>query len=293
MARQNDAFPIRFALSAAAAAVAETVTFPLDITKTRMQLARVDGGRPSMVRTMIGIVRDEGLLKLWRGLSPAVLRHVVYSGSRLGIYEQLRERVFHKSADGRFPLWKAVAAGMTSGAIGQLFASPTDLVKIRMQMEGRRILEGKPPRYSGVANAFATIYRQEGLRGLWKGAVPNMQRAALVNLGDLTTYDTVKHILLTKTQLGDQPLTHAMSSVCAGFVAASLGAPADIVKSRMMNQGELYTSSWDCLRKTVAETGFTSLWRGFVPCWMRMAPWSLTFWLSYEQIRRVTGVASF
>ena len=38
-------------------------------------------------------------------------------------------------------------AGMASGAIGQLIASPTDLVKVQMQMEGRRILEGKPPRY--------------------------------------------------------------------------------------------------------------------------------------------------
>ena len=37
--------------------------------------------------------------------------------------------------------------GMTAGSLGQLAASPTDLIKVRMQMEGRRRLEGKPPRY--------------------------------------------------------------------------------------------------------------------------------------------------
>ncbi len=37
--------------------------------------------------------------------------------------------------------------GMSSGAIGQFLASPTDLVKVQMQMEGRRVLEGKSPRY--------------------------------------------------------------------------------------------------------------------------------------------------
>lgn len=36
---------------------------------------------------------------------------------------------------------------MLAGAVGQFLASPTDLVKVQMQMEGRRILEGKEPRY--------------------------------------------------------------------------------------------------------------------------------------------------
>ena len=35
------------------------------------------------------------------------------------------------------------------------------------------------------------VLKEGGVRALWKGAVPNMQRAALVNLGDLTTYDQV------------------------------------------------------------------------------------------------------
>lgn len=45
-----------------------------------------------------------------------------------------------------FLIRKAVVGGMSSGAIGQFLASPTDLVKVQMQMEGRRVLEGKPPR---------------------------------------------------------------------------------------------------------------------------------------------------
>lgn len=41
---------------------------------------------------------------------------------------------------------KSVIGGMTAGAIGQFIASPTDLVKVQMQMEGKRKLEGKPLR---------------------------------------------------------------------------------------------------------------------------------------------------
>ena len=43
---------------------------------------------------------------------------------------------------------KSVIAGMTAGAFGQFIASPTDLVKVQMQMEGKRVLiEGRQPRY--------------------------------------------------------------------------------------------------------------------------------------------------
>ncbi len=78
-------------------------------------------------------------------------------------------------------------------------------------------------------------------------------RAALVNLGDLTTYDSVKQIV-RKTPLGDTSTTHAVSSLCAGLVAATMGyacllvtmasrdgvsgfrTPADVIKTRVMNQ---------------------------------------------------------
>ena len=35
-----------------------------------------------------------------------------------------------------------------------------------------------------------------------------------------------------------------------------------------------------------------ALYKGFLPCWLRMAPWSLTFWLSFEQVQQ-TPVAIF
>jgi len=44
---------------------------------------------------------------------------------------------------------------------------------------------------------------------------------------------------------------------------------------------------------TVREEGFFALYKGLLPCWLRMAPWSLTFWLSYEQIRRAAGAKSW
>ena len=40
-----------------------------------------------------------------------------------------------------------------------------------------------PFRVHNVAHAFRTIVTESGVRGLWRGWVPNVQRAALVNMG--------------------------------------------------------------------------------------------------------------
>ncbi|XP_078069017.1 mitochondrial uncoupling protein 4 isoform X1 [Mustelus asterias] len=310
-ARDLSSLPAKFVLTACAAAVAEIVTFPLDLTKTRLQIQGEAGPRQfiggqaakpyrGMIQTAVGIVKEEGLFKLWQGVTPAICRHIVYSGIRIVTYEKLRDSVLCKDEDGCFPLWKAVIGGMLGGALGQFFASPTDLVKIQMQMEGKRRLEGKPPRVHGIIHAFVKIVSEGGIRGLWAGWIPNVQRAALVSLGDLTTYDTVKQFLLRNTTLKDNSLCHGLSSICAGLVAATLGTPADVIKSRIMNQtrdkqgrGLQYTSTIDCLMKTIKREGFMSLYKGFLPTWTRMAPWSMTFWLTFEQIRRLSGIDSF
>lgn len=108
-------------------------------------------------------------------------------------------------------------------------ASPADLVKVQCQMEGRRRLMGLEPRVHSAADAFKKIIKAGGIKGLWKGSIPNVHRAALVNLGDLTTYDYAKHQIMDKTKLPDCHTVHIMSSICAGLVAAIMGTPADVV----------------------------------------------------------------
>ncbi len=53
---------------------------------------------------------------------------------------------------------------------------------------------------------------------------------------DLATYDKVKHELLSRTMLKDDYVTHGLSSGCAGLSAAVVSTPADVIKTRLMNQ---------------------------------------------------------
>lgn len=49
------------------------------------------------------------------------------------------------------------------------FAQPTDVVKVRFQAQARRPESGSVKRYSSTTDAYRTIYRDEGFKGLWKG----------------------------------------------------------------------------------------------------------------------------
>lgn len=157
-----------------------------------------------------------------------------FSGVRIACYDILRKKF--QDDTGSLTLWKSAVAGVSAGGLAQFLASPADLVKVHIQMEGRQRLMGLAPRVHSASHAFKEIVKRGGVLALWKGSVPNVQRAALVNLGDLTTYDSVKRYVLRTSGLPDSHLVHIISSVCAGFVAAFLGTPADVVKTRIMNQ---------------------------------------------------------
>lgn len=56
----------------------------------------------------------------------------------------------------------------------------------------------------------------------------------------------------------------------AGLTATIVGTPADVVKTRIMNQptkdgvGLYYKGSIDCLQKTIRNEGFKALYKGFL-----------------------------
>jgi len=300
--RVKATFLTKYLISITAAGAAETTTYPLDITKTRLQVQGEHASRSAstetrayrgMVGTAIGIAKEEGFLKLWEGLPPALARHVIYSGSRMVFYEHLRNNVFKRNEDGSFDLWKAIIASSVAGAAGQFLASPTDLVKVTMQYEGKRILDGYQKRYKGATDAFLVLLKQRGFIGMWKGWLPNVQRGALVNLGDVVTYDKSKRFFMLHFNTGDSILTHSLASVCSGFVASLFSTPADVIKTRIMSNPDAYKGVVDCFTQAVRNEGFMSLYKGFIPTWARLAPWIVIFWLSNEQIRKGIGVEGF
>ena len=146
----------------------------------------------------------------------------------------------------------AVAAA--SGMSGWLLVHPTDVVKVRLQADGRLAMLGQTPRYEGALHAFRTVVKEEGFLALYKGVLPNMQRAIAVNGPGIAAFDHSKH--LVGRLLGEEGSFRArfMASLVGGVVTALVGTPFDTMKTRMMNQpaGQpLYASTAHCAMATV------------------------------------------
>lgn len=50
---------------------------------------------------------------------------------------------------------------------------------------------------------------------------------------------------------------------------------------------KFYTGSLDCAIQTVRNEGFRALYKGFVPTWVRMGPWNIIFFITYEQLKQM------
>ncbi|CAG7818401.1 unnamed protein product, partial [Allacma fusca] len=76
----------------------------------------------------------------------------------------------------------------------------------------------------------------------------------------------------------------------ANITAVSLngnGARLGSTLSSNDPKSKIYKSSWDCFRITLKHEGVRALYKGFIPAWLRMGPWNLIFFTSYEQLLRL------
>ena len=64
---------------------------------------------------------------------------------------------------------------------------------MRLQVDG---MGGKARRYNGIVDCFLKIFREEGVRGMWKGAGPTIGRATVLAATEMSAYDEIKKRLL-------------------------------------------------------------------------------------------------
>merc|ERR1719310_1850875 len=179
-----------------ASCVAETITMPVDVVKTRLQM---DGS--SGIKQYNGtmdcagkMVKAEGPSALFKGLPPALVRQSTYGSLRYGLYGPIKNSLGIKAGQ-PVPLYKKILAGGTAGAVASAIANPTDLMKVRLQTDGMlKDAEGNflPKKYTGMSHAFFSIIEEEGVLGLWTGVGPTVGRATALAAAELATYDEVK-----------------------------------------------------------------------------------------------------
>ncbi|EDQ85780.1 uncharacterized protein MONBRDRAFT_11618 [Monosiga brevicollis MX1] len=171
----------------------------------------------------------------------------------------------------RQKLFGELLGGTVGGILQVLVGHPLDTVKVRMQSEqGTRL-------YGTSWNCFRQTLQQEGITGLYKGVLPPMLMAGVLNGVMFSVNGTMKRLVV---------LAAIMTAPVYGLVLT----PVEYVKSTLQYQSagvsRLYSGPWDVMRQTVAQRGPLGLFKGYpivVGTRVVGAPFYFT---SYELIKR-------
>mmetsp|Transcript_1952 Transcript_1952/g.2650 ORF Transcript_1952/g.2650 Transcript_1952/m.2650 type:complete len:310 (+) Transcript_1952:51-980(+) len=284
---------------------AATVCHPLDVIRVQMQTEGAQYKSP--IDCASQIIKQEGLTAgLYAGISAAYLRQWLYGSVRIGLYAFLLEQAQNKNLaagleKNAIPFTTKLLMGCTSGGIGSFVGTPSELALVRMSADSK--LPAKERRhYKSVGDCVLRIVREEGIPQLWRGAPATVLRAMLLSACAMGMTSEIKVKLIAAKIFGDDgQLFHGVpllfcATLVSSFAANVVANPFDVVKSRMQNQkvgtdGDVkYSSMVDCFIKILRDEGILTLWAGFTPAFLKLAPYTIIALILTEKITMlVTG----
>ncbi|TVY57847.1 Mitochondrial thiamine pyrophosphate carrier 1 [Lachnellula cervina] len=185
-----------FVAGASAGALATATTYPLDLLRTRFAAQGAEKVYPSIAASIREIARTEGPRGFFQGLSAGVGQIIPYMGLFFATYETLRLPMgaLHMP-------WGSgdATAGVMASVISKTGVFPLDLIRKRLQVQGptrSKYVHKNIPVYKGVFKTMRAIFKNEGVRGLYRGLTVSLLKSAPASAITMWTYERVLNILL-------------------------------------------------------------------------------------------------
>ncbi|KMT18414.1 hypothetical protein BVRB_2g025610 isoform A [Beta vulgaris subsp. vulgaris] len=183
---------VRLAGGFLAGVTAAAATYPLDLVRTRLACQTNVTYYKGIGHALHTICKEEGPLGLYKGLGPTLLSVGPNIAISFSVYETLRSHWQLKRPQDSTVL-VSLACGSISGVASSTAIFPIDLVRRRMQLEGAG---GRARVYdTGLFGTFGRIMRAEGLKGLYRGILPEYYKVVPSVSIVFLTYETMKKLL--------------------------------------------------------------------------------------------------
>ena len=250
--------PLRSIIAGSTAGAVEiAITYPAEFAKTRIQLNQRLGAGQRLPFPPFG--------KQWyAGCTTLIIGNSIKAGVRFVAFDQYKSML--SNSDGSISGPMTVVSGFLAGATESLLAvTPFESIKTQLIDDRKR----PEPRMRGFLHGSGLIWREQGLRGFFKGFVPTTARQAANSAVRFSSYTSIKQACQSYVAPGEK--LGALSTFAIGGAAGTITVyatqPIDTVKTRMqsLDAKGLYKNSIDCGIKVVREEGFFKLWSGAVP----------------------------
>jgi len=162
-------FAERAGAGLSAGGLAAMIGNPADLALIRMQS---DGLKPiaerknykSVFDALASITKSEGVLALWAGAAPTVVRAMALNFGQLAFFSEAKQQLKDTSLS---PRAQTLTASAIAGFFASFFSLPFDFVKTRLQKQ-QKAPDGTFP-YKGMADCFKKVAREEGLLRFYRG----------------------------------------------------------------------------------------------------------------------------
>lgn len=175
---------------------------------------------------------------------------------------------------------------------------PPLLIKTRLQVQEKQTIDAItgnkiPPKYNGMTDAAVKIFRNEGIRGLYKGF-------GISVLGGLPTQffyiSTLEYIRSNLPISSIHPMSGFIAGASASLVSTVIGTPMDIITQRLMVQdGDMkknqyqYKGGFNAAYTIIKTEGMKGLYRGYGATLLTNASGSAVWWGIYASAKNLAS----
>ncbi|KAK9668461.1 hypothetical protein RND81_13G062400 [Saponaria officinalis] len=163
------------------------------------------------------------------------------------------------------------AAGAIAGAAAKTVTAPLDRIKLLMQTHGVRVGQESAKKAIGFFEAITMVGKEEGIKGYWKGNLPQVIRIIPYSAVQLCSYEIYKKLFRGK----DDELSvlgRLAAGACAGMTSTLVTYPLDVLRLRLAVEPGYRTMSQVALGM-LREEGIASFYNGLAPSLISIAPY--------------------
>ncbi|ORZ12369.1 mitochondrial carrier domain-containing protein [Absidia repens] len=185
--------------------------------------------------------------------------------------------------DANLNSYQLAFCGAVAGVMSRFVVAPLDVVKIRMQLQNHRTGFGfgstphAPIKYTGVLHSLKTIFKEEGIRGWYKGNVPAEYLYLSYSAIEFWTYKELETLIdgMDPEQKVPRVTKTFVSGMVAGSVATTLTYPFDLLRTRFAVQGDTkhYTGIYQAMKSIYTSEGMPGFYPGIRPALVQIMPY--------------------
>lgn len=178
---------------------AVAVVNPMEVIKIRLQAQHHSLSDPvdtpkyrSAPHALYTVVKEEGFIALYRGVSLTALRQGTNQAANFTAYSQLKaalQRLQPEYNNSQLPAYQTTVIGLISGAVGPFSNAPIDTIKTRLQKTRAEPGQSAIARITSIAS---DMFKQEGARAFYKGITPRVMRVAPGQAVTFTVYEYLR-----------------------------------------------------------------------------------------------------